>query len=193
MLNNEDVELGVGAGLPDEAPFQVGEEIEVGDISDVQQALLPVAKGVHGQIRKAGIAKSNDGSLKSLKLEIEMVDGIPIDNPETGETEAQYVGKVIFPGFMDLCCWASPDRPDAKGWYKTKQHLLGFKELMAALGEDLKAVRINDEFFERITGRDVLFSIKHEADSQKGADGKREKTGTFREKYGTWRKFVAQD
>lgn len=176
----------------EEVPFQVGEEIEVGDISDVQQALLPTAKNVHGRIRKAGIAVNEDKTLKSLKLEIEMPDGILLENQETGEQEAQYVGKVIFPGFMDLCFWASPDRPDKKGWFKSKQHLLGFKELMAALGEDLKSIKINDSFFERIVGRDVLFTIKHEADTQKNAEGKREKTGTFREKFGQWKKYVGE-
>ena len=184
-----DVIVQEGSELPSEAPFQVGEEIEVGDISDVKQSLLPVSKGVHGRIRKAGVTSNEDKTLKSLKLEIELPEGIYVDNPETGETEAQYVGKVIFTGFMELCIWASPDRPDKKGWFKSKQHLLGFKELLTALGEDVKSVKVNDAFFERIVGRDVSFSIRHEANSQKGPDGKRVKDGTMREKFGQWKKY----
>jgi hypothetical protein len=180
------------SGLPEEAPFQVGEEIEVGDLSDVQQDILPVSKDVHVRIRKASVAVSASKELKSLKLELELPDGILIENRETGEYEAKYIGKVAFPGFMDLCFWAAPT---AKPYFREpgRKWALEFKNLMKALDEDITQIKINDAFFERISNRDVLVSIRHESESEKGPDGKRVKTGTLREKFQGWKKYVGAD
>lgn len=168
--------------------FEVIDEVVVGDLTGVQQAITPMAQNVRVRIAKANVQTSQGKDLKSLKLEMKVVEGIPVLNQDTGESEMKFLNKSLFPGFMDLCVWADPTTKIST-WYKNKQHLLGFKQLCVAIGEDIKDVRINDEWVRSLLGRELLVNVRHEEESVLSPEsGKREKTGTLRERIGNFKK-----
>ena len=173
--------------MSEEAGFSVTEEVAVGDLTAVQQAITPVAQNVKVRIAKASVSLSKDGNLKTLKTEMKVVDGIPVQNND-GETELKFQNKSLFPGFMELCIWANPAVKNTQ-WYKNQQHLLGFKQFCQALSIDIKDVKINDEFISSLIGRELLVSIKHEEETAVNVEtGKREKTGSLRERIGSFKK-----
>lgn len=165
----------------DVVPFDITEETVVEDLDKVQQDILPVAQNILGLIRKASVAKNKDGDLKYLKLEIAIVEGIPVENQD-GETEYRYRNKVVFPGMMETCFSASNSRKESSEWFKKNQHLLGFKSFCVAMGIDLKKVVINDDFLASLIDRNVLFSIKHEEDRIVNEKGEKVGTGIFRDR-----------
>jgi len=165
----------------DEVGFDVNDEVIVGDLTDVRAEILPVTQNVKLRIDKASIAKTESGDLKGLKLELAIAEGIEV----AGETK--FVNKKVFTGIMDLCFYADPATRNSQ-WYKSKQHLLGFKQFMQALDLDITNVKINDEFLQGLVGREVMANITHEEDTVKDESGKRQKTGNFREKLKAWKK-----
>lgn len=168
--------------MNEEVGFQVNDEIEVGDLSGVQESILPKASNVKAQIVKASVKTSKDENLKSLNLQLKFVEGIEV------EGEAKYVGKTAFTGFMDVVVWAAQSKVDASDWYKSGQHLLGFKQFLIALGEDIKSPpKVNDEWLLGLAGREVLVNIVHEAETAVGPSGDREKTGTFVARFKNWK------
>lgn len=148
----------------DEAPFEVVDAISVGDLSTVQSSVMPQAQNVKVSIVKASVKASKDKDLKSLNVEFRIVDGITVTDKETGVESVRYIGKVIFPGFMDLIVWANPETKNSQ-WYLDKQHLLGFKEFCKALDIDLKSVVVNDEFLTGLIGRELTCNIVHEEET----------------------------
>lgn len=171
-----------------EVPFDVTDEVIVGDLTAVQQAITPVAQNVRVRIVKASLEPSKDKALKTIKTELKVVEGIPVLNQQTGETELKFQNKSLFPGFMELCVWANPAIKNST-WYKNQQHLLGFKQFCQALSLDIKAVKINDEFLGSLIGRELLVSIRHEQETAVNPEtGKREATGTMRERIGSFKK-----
>jgi len=171
--------------------FDVINEVSVGDLTEVRQEMLPVAQNVKVRIDKASVETSKDKDLKSLKLELAIVDGIMVGD------EMKFANKKVFPGFMDLCVWANPATKNSN-WYKTKQHLLGFKQFCQALELDLKDVKINDEFCASLLGRELLINIIHEEetvadpnDLDQNGKPKRKKTGVLRERIKSFKKLVA--
>lgn len=171
----------------DNVPFEVNEPVEVGDLSDVQQQILPVCQNVKGVIKKASLAASKSGDLKFIKLELQLVDGIPTTNDD-GEIEYRFRGKTVFPGMMETLIWANPDTRTTN-WYKTKQHLLPFKEFVKAMGVEGK-ITVNDVFLGMLIGQNVLFSIKHEPNRVLSENGERIADGTFRERVYGWKKAL---
>lgn len=173
--------------LPEEAPFQVGEEIEVGDLSRVQRSVLPVARDVRFEVQSTAVAKTSSGFIKYLKVKLRIVNGIPSQNDE-GELVMKYANKVCFPGVMDLCIWHDPAGPDPKGWWKaqesTREYNLGLKQFWVALGNDPSKVVINDTFHVASVGKHILGSISHETDKQ---------TGRISEKFGNWKAAPAEE
>ena len=183
--------------------FQVTEEIDVQDLSDVkeQQMLTPVSKGLKVRISKASLAtnaKAETGKqadIKALKLELRIVDGIPVLDKESGETVMKYVNKPLFTGIMDLIVWADLEITNDKGvvrkngdWWKNKQHLVGIRNFCQALELPLSALKVNDSFFSELIGKELLVDIVHEKETVIGPDGKRQPTGTLREKLKNWKK-----
>ncbi|MBU2052538.1 DUF669 domain-containing protein [Patescibacteria group bacterium] len=160
----------------EQVPFEVVDAVEVGDLSGVQQSLLPITQNVLVRVQKAGVDTSKDKALKSLRVELRIVNGIMV-----GE-EIKYMNKPIFPGFMDLCIWADP-AVKTSDWYQRKQHLLGFKQFCQALEIPLDSIKVNDEFCQGLIGKELLVNITHEEDSAVDANtGERVKTGTMRER-----------
>lgn len=173
-----------------DVPFDVVEEISVGDLTAVQQSITPQAQDVKVRIDKATVEPSKDKALKTLKTSLRVVDGIPVFNQETGENELKFQNKPLFPGFMDLVIWADPAKKTSQ-WYKNKQHLLGLKQFCQALEIDIKDVKINDEFCSSLIGRELLCSIKHEEETTVDATtGERVKTGSLKERIHNFKKSI---
>lgn len=166
----------------EEVGFDVVDEVIVGDLTDVRQEILPASQSVRFRIDKAGMAINKDKDLKGLKLELAIVEGIP-----DAEGNVRFIGKKAFTGVMDLCYWANPETR-TKQWFKSKQHLLEFKAFCKALDIDITNVKVNDEFFSTILGREVLANIIHEEESLKDASGVSQKTGVFKERLKGWKK-----
>lgn len=159
---------------------QIG-QVVVGDLTAVQQEMLPQAQGVRVVIDKAEVKVNADKDLKSLKVELRILDGIEVHDPITGEAQVKYQGKKVFPGFMDLCIWANPETRSGQ-WFKGKQHLLGFKQLCQALQIDLAKVTVDQEFLSELIGRELFVNIVHQEDTVKDETGKRQKTGQISER-----------
>jgi hypothetical protein len=171
--------------LEQDPPFEINEPVEVGDLSDVQAQILPVCQNVKGLIKKASIATNKDRTLKYIKLELQLVDGIPVPN-EDGDVEYRFRGKTVFPGMMETCIWADPN-VKTSNYFKTKQHLLPFKEFVKAMGVEGK-ITVNDIFLGLLINQHILFSIKHEANTFPDENGVRKPDGTFRERIYGWKK-----
>lgn len=177
-----------------EVPFEVLDEVEIADLTDVKEErdLFPVTKDLRVRINKAGAQKNKDKDIYALKLDVRPTEGIQITDPASGETVAKYVNKPIFTSIMDLVYGADltvKGRADNK-WWKNQQHLVEFKNLCVALDIPLKGIKMNDEFLSSLVGREVLVSVKHEADSKKDEQGKKVLLGTFSQKLHSWKKAV---
>lgn len=174
--------------MSEDNPIEVIDEVTVGDLTEVRQEIMPVAQNVKVRINTASVDVSKDKALKSLKVGLKIVDGIAIQNAQTGDLEFKYQNKSLFPGFMDLCIWADPAVKNS-AWYKNKQHLMGFKQFCQALQIELKDVKVNDEFCSALIGRELLVNIKHEKETVLNQEtGKREETGSLRERIGGFKR-----
>lgn len=181
----------------EEVPFSVTEEWVVGDLTDVQEqkVLVPARQNVKVRIANASIVDNENkdsgklADLKGIKLEVKIVDGVPVLDKETGVEEMKYINKSLFTnGALDLCFWADA-QTKTSNWFQTKQHLVQFKRLCQALDIPLTGISINDEFISGLIGRELLVDIQHEEQQQKDqATGKYVGKGTFRERLRNWKK-----
>ena len=178
--------------LPDEAPFDVGEEIEVGDLSKIQSDIMPAAKGVLVEIRKAEVRNTKAMDVKYLNLQMVLPNGISTQNAD-GELVQRFVNKIIFNNSQDLVVWAGPTK--TSDWYREGKHLRGIKEFWKALKlpmEDFSRHMSKENsriaFCESLVGRRLLVNIKHENETEKNdATGKWEPTGEMKERYAGWK------
>lgn len=177
-------------------PFEVNEETLVGDLSDVKEIrqIVPIAQGVKFRIANAKvITDQKRGSvelptLKSLGLELRIVDGIPVQDPDSNEVEMKYKNKPLFTGLMDLCFWADPEVKTSQ-WYKNRQHLVGFKKFLQALGFELAGVRVNDAFLSMLKDLEIAADIRHrEETAWDETKGEYIAIGTYKEQLVNWRK-----
>lgn len=176
--------------MGEDIPFDVVEEIVVGDLTDVkeQRSIVPPSQNVKVRIAKASMQENKSKDIKGLKLEVRIVDGIEVMDTESGVSELKYQNKPLFTNLMDLCFFADPSTRNSN-WFTTKQHLVGFKKFCVALDVDVKAIKINDEFLQELNGREVLVDIRHEEESVlDSTSGKYVGMGTFRERLVNWKK-----
>lgn len=176
-----------------EVPFDVTDEIDVVDLTEVKEdrSLTPACKGLRVRISKAAVQASKDGDIKSLKLTMNIVEGIKIVDKESGVEELKYVNKPLFTGLMDLVVWADKEVKErsTKTWWKNNQHLVGLSGFCKALDLPLKGLKVTDEFLQELIGRELLVDIVHEAETMLDpTTGKREKTGTMRDKIKNFKK-----
>jgi len=176
----------------EEVPFEVTPETVVEDMSDVkeQRSIVPASSNVKVRVSKAASMSSKDKDIKSLKLELRIADGIEVTDKETGEVKLAYVNKPLFTGIMDLVYWGdtSVKGRAEKNWWKNKQHLVGFKKFCLALDLDVKEIKVNDEFYAELIGKELLVDIQHEEETAPDASGDRVKLGTFRERLRNFKK-----
>lgn len=137
--------------------FEVTEDIETGDMSDVQKGLLPVASKTLFVIKKASVDSvplSKEDStpvLKKIKLQVKLVDGVEV----AGETK--YKGKVAF---VDFLVWHSPEHKTSE-WYKGRKYLLPYKQFLIGMGYDPKqSPKINDELLSSWIDREFRADIQ---------------------------------
>lgn len=177
-----------------EVPFEVTQEVDVVDLTDVKadKNLFPVTKDIKVRINKAGNQANKDKDIFSLKLDVRPVDGIEVVDEASGESTFKYVNAPIFSSIMDLVYSAdlTVKGREANKWWKNNQHLVEFKNLCTALDIPLKGIKVNDEFFSNLVGREVLVSVKHEEDSKKDDKGNKVKLGTFSQKLHSWKKVA---
>ena len=177
--------------MNEDTGFDVVDEVEVADLTDVKQDrnLFPVSKDVLVRINKAATQKNRDKDISSLKLDVRPIEGIGVLDEASGETVQKYVNAPIFTSIMDLVYSADTSvkgRSDNK-WWKNQQHLVEFKKFCEALDIPLKGIKVNDEWLSSLVGKELLVSVKHEADTQK-VDGKKVNLGTFSQKLYSWKK-----
>ena len=178
--------------MGDDVPFDVIDEVVVGDLTDVkeQRSIVPPTQNVKVRVAKASVQENKTKDIKGLKLEVRIVDGIEVLDTESGVTEIKYANKPLFTNLMDLCFLANPSTRNSN-WFMTKQHLVGFKKFCVALDIDVTAVKINDEFLQGLIGREVLVDIRHEEDSVlDSTSGKYVGTGTYRERLVNFKKVA---
>ena len=170
--------------MGDDVPFDVIDEVVVGDLSEVkeQRNVIPPTQNLKVRVNKAGVQENKNKDIKSLKLDLRIVDGIEVLDKESGVTEIKYVNKPLFTNLMDVCFWADPATKNSN-WFNTKQHLIGLKKFCAAVDVDVKEVKINDEFLKGLIGRELLVDVVHEEEETlDSTTGEYKGTGTFRER-----------
>lgn len=178
--------------MSEEVPFDVVEEVVVGDLTEVkeQRSVVPPTQGVKVRIAKAGVQENKDKDIKGLKLETRIVDGIEVLDTESGVTEIKYQNKPLFTNLMDLCFSANPQTRNSN-WWQTKQHLVNFKKFCIALDLPLNGLKVNDEFLQSLLGRELLVDVTHEEEQVlDSTTGKYVGTGTFRERLKNWKKVI---
>lgn len=154
--------------LPDENEgFDVNDEIEVGDLSNVkeQRLLIPPTQNVLLEITKSGLEAFKEGAYKNISMTLKIVDGIEsqIATEEGFETTTKYKNARLF---ARVCCYADPEIY-TKDFFKNKQHLMELKRLMVACGRDITTTKVNDGLFVDMIGMQVMGNIGIE----KGTDG----------------------
>lgn len=171
--------------------FEVTDTIEVPDLGDIkeQRTLKPAAKDVLFNIVSAAVISNNNKDIKSLDLRLQIVEGIDVLNTDSGETEKKFIGGVMSTGHMTLTVWADKKVAprESSDWWKNDQHMVGFKQFCMALGIPLAGIKVNDDFLANLAGRQVRATIVHEEETVKDADGKKQKTGVFRERLKFWK------
>lgn len=148
--------------------FTVVDETEIQDLTDVKEEkqLVPPAKNVLFEIRKASAGENDSKTWKWVALDLKIVTGI--------DAEGAYAGKHMF---QNICYYADPTSYTSS-YFQKQQHLVQLKALASALGLPLKGLKINDTVLADMVGKQVVADIVQTADTVKNADtGKREKTG----------------
>lgn len=179
----------------DNVPFDVVNEYEVADLTDVKadKNLFPATKDLKVRINKVATQTNDAKNIYSLSVELRVVDGIPGEDGNISRIEAP-----IFTGFMDLVYGAKLDVGDraTNKWWKNSQHLVEFKNFLTALGKPLSGIKVNDQFTSEILGQEVLVTVVHEAETVNDPSGKlkangkpeKVKTGEFQQKLKNWKK-----
>ena len=140
----------------DDAPFEVSEEVEVGDVSTQSggDAIDP-AKRRRFEIRKMSVRTyqaetESSWRKKFLALDLVLTEGV--------NDEGKYKGKHFFQD--ELLVANTQDFPELDTENYRTQGRFGIKSLFKALGYDpAKPPKINDEFITENTGKEVIADI----------------------------------
>jgi hypothetical protein len=188
--------------------FDVNDQIDVVDLTDVKKEsmVLPPSKNVKVRIVKTeksprvltneNTEKGKKGDIKSLGLSLEIADGIPTTNVETGEETLKFKGMKLNTGIMDLIVWADLEVSNKKGvkrldnkWWKNKQHLVGLKQFCVALDIPLAGLKVTDAFLSELIGRELLIDIGQEEETVENPQtGEYVKTGTMKNRIQAFKK-----
>ena len=158
--------------------FEVVDEVEYGDLTEVRETrvVIPPTQNVRVRIARATVRNSQDGAVKRIALQVNLVDGIDV--------EGKFRNKAVF---ADIDYWADL-AVKTTDWYKNKQYLIAFKQLLGALGYPLTGGKVNDEFLSGLVGRELLVNIQVEKETVfDTATGQREDTGGFRNRLRGWK------
>lgn len=183
-------ELDYGTTTDDgDVPFDVTDEVEVGDLSDQQGGVLEPAAKVGFTIRKASVRTAEDKDthtwmVKRLVVEAQI-------GPGGVDGEGKYAKKVLFPELV--LTFNSRDFPDAfkSPWWQNEARY-PTKQFLKAMGEDVTNVRVNDEFLGSLIGREFVADIKRREIKTK-VNGKYEPTGDFKNELSNFRSAESAD
>jgi hypothetical protein len=133
-----------------ESGFSVCEEVVIGDLTQVKEEkqLVPAAKRVKLRVKKAESQASKDNAYRWINLQLQIVDGI--------DDAGAYKGKVVF---GKVCYYADMAKYGEKEFFKKKQHLIGLKQFITAIGADLSKITIGDSFLTGVVNQMVLADI----------------------------------
>lgn len=167
-------------------PFDVTEELEIGDLTDQEGGTLPPATRVVGEIKKASVKRclmdnkyderpDNPCTFKYLHLEIKI-------GPDGINENGDYAGKHVFTSMMDIVLTYNEDacrkkaesnnkKFNAHWWAKESRY--GAKQFFVAVLGDAKNIRVNDDLLLSLLGQAVMFDIKKEKDTDRGEGGNR--------------------
>lgn len=171
----------------DDTGFDVTDEVEVGDLStQTGNDVIDAASRVRFEIRKASVRpyqKRDEDTWRKKFLALDLVV-----SPLGIDGEGKYANKHFFQD--ELLVANTSDFPElATDHYKTKARF-GLKSLLKALGFDPAAPpRINDDFIESITGREVIGDITRKEIQNPPAEqgGKWIGTGEFKNEIRNYR------
>ena len=158
--------------------FDVFENIEIEDIDAVKKVsnVIPATSGVKLKLSKVTSEWNKDKDMAMLAVSLKIEEGIPVFDPETGETEVKYKGSmatqfpVRFIYYVSLAKQAAKEKSAKKStaaWWKNKQYLVEFKQLLVACGIDPKLEEFKtegrlqvDALVSALKDREVLGDIK---------------------------------
>jgi hypothetical protein len=171
-------------------PFDVEEPIEVGDLSDQEGGVLEAATKVPFVIKKASVrtqlqdnrapaSEGNKWKVKKLALQVAV-------GPLGTDGEGRYAGKVLFPELI-LTMNAKEFPDDFKSPYWQREARFPIKQFLLAIGHDIKALTVNDEWLTGLVGMEFIADIKRSQKRSKGADGKYHPIDEFENKVENFR------
>lgn len=142
--------------------FKVLEPTEL-DLSDVREerVLIPPTNNVKLRVRKATPYSNQENTYRGLNVSFSIVDGISV-----GE-DVKFKNSVVF---SRTCYYADPQAYN-KDFFKRRQHLVSFTQLMKALGKDISKIQVNDELLKEMEGKEVLGDIRQRANNFTAKDG----------------------
>lgn len=160
----------------EEIPFNVNEEVEVGDLTDQQGGGFPASTRVVGEIRKASVkpslennkyrfnATDNRITFKSLHLEIKI-------GPDGTDGNGANAGRIVFTGMTDIILTydeaACRRKKEAAGgkfnaeWWRCEARF-GAKQFFTATQGSASNVKVNDDLLITLVGSPIMFDIKPE-------------------------------
>jgi hypothetical protein len=164
-------------------PFDVTEEVDVGDLSDQQGGVLDPAAKVRFSVKKASVRTAEDKDTKTWMVKRLVVEAQI--GPEGVDGEGKYAKKVLFPELV--LTFNSRDFPDAfkSPWWQNEARY-PTKQFLKAMGEDVTNVRVNDEFLTSLIGREFVADIKRREIKTK-VNGKYEGTGDWKNELANFR------
>lgn len=170
-----------------DAPFDITDEVDVGDLSAQQgMDVIDPYRKVRFEIRRASVRPyQKDGEAswrkKFLALDIAVTsDGV--------DSEGKYANKHFFPDLLLVANTQDYPELDTEH-YKTKARF-DTKVFLKALGYDpAKPPKINDSFLVDLAGREVYADITRREIQQPPGEGetKWKGTGEYRNEIKNWR------
>ena len=151
-----------------DTPFDVFEEQELGDLSDVKQEriLIPPANNVRVKVNQATVAQSKNKDYRQINVSFRLTDGL-----EGG----QFANSVIF---ERMCYWANPEVYEAESkpektrrFFKNRQHIVLFTQLLDACGVDKKEVKFGDSLLTELGGKEMMIDIGQRPNNFIASDG----------------------
>ena len=149
----------------DAIPYDIVDDVEIGDLTDQQGGLLDRASRVSFEIRKATVRTTEDKEnnknwmVKKLALEVAVCAG-GIDG------EGKSANSRLFPEF--ILKFNEKDYPEKYGsdWWQNKSRY-PTKMLFKALDIPLKGLTVNDDFLINLVGREFVADIKQKQKQEK--------------------------
>jgi len=189
--------------------FDVIDSIEIGDLNEVkeQRFVLPPLSNLRVRVKKVKAAMNKDQDTATLNISFQVVDGVPVTNSETGETEMKYADMLIPQFPQRITYWVHPDKVKLKvetakkettrQWWKTQQYMVEFKQLISACGIDpsLNDYRKSDRridmdsLVQTLIGCELLCNvIKKEDQARDPQTGEYKGVGTYQNQLSSFRR-----